>query len=370
LKLHYGTYFDPASTGTWSGLQPSGPRGFSFYWTDLNLNGQPDAPPIDKYEIPAGTNPLTMLSTTFKQQINPDLKNPYTREIIAQVEHEMLPHFKVGLMYIYRDRENFTASQNYDQATGTYWYLLEQHPEWWVPFTTTVPAYLGFPAQNVTVYYRKLTAPLSFGVLTNVPEQKYRYQGLELTFVKRMHSGWSLGGSLNYSFQWDNGSFSNPNNRVYAEGRRGVPWWAKLYGTFQVPYGFVMSFIYNHTEGGYWGRSVSVSAPTAWIQANGVASGSQSVTIEDPDVRRNVSTDNMDFRVEKEFPIGKIGRLGVFADVFNLFGSVYPSIGVNPGGTWNPVDNNSSTGTYTPGQMRVTGISGVRSYRFSIRFNF
>ena len=101
-----------------------------------------------------------------------------------------------------------------------------------------------------------------------------------------------------------------------------------------------------------------------------MASGSVSVTVEDPDARQNVSTDNMDFRVEKEFPVGNLGRLGLFVDIFNLFGAVYPSIGVNPGGTWSPVDNNSSVGTYTPGQMRVTGMSGVRSFRFSIRFNF
>ncbi|MBM3293692.1 MAG: hypothetical protein FJY82_04120 [Candidatus Aminicenantes bacterium] len=370
LKIHYGTYFDPAATGTWSGLQPSGPRTFNMYWTDLNLNGQPDAPPVDSYVIPAGTNPLTMLSTTFKQQINSDLNNPYTREVIAQVEHELFPHLKVGLNFIYRDRKDFTAYLNYDQASGTHWNLLEQHPEWWVPFTTTVPAYLGFPAETVTVYYRKLTSPATFTVLTNVPEQKFRYQGLELTFSKRMHKGWSLGGNFNYSYQWNNGSFTNPNTRVNAETRAGIPWWAKLYGTFKIPYGFILSFIYTHTEGGYWGRSVSVSAPTAWIQANGVASGSVSITIERPDTRRNVATDNTDFRIEKEFPIGNIGRLGVFADIFNLFGSVYPSIVVNPAGTWSPVDNNSSVGTYTPGQMRVTGISGVRSYRFSIRFNF
>jgi hypothetical protein len=370
VKLHYGTYFDPAMTGTWSGLQPSGPVSFTFYWTDLNLNGQPDAPPVDKYELPAGTNPLTMLSTTFKQQIDPNLDNPYTREIIARVEHEALPHLKLGLAYIYRDRKNFTASLNYDSATGTYWNLLEQHPEWWVPFTTTVPAYLGFPAKTVTVYYRSLNAPLSFGVLTNVPQQKFRYQGLELTFVKRMHNGWSLGGSFNYSYQWSSGGFANPNSRVNAGGRGGTPWWAKLYGTFKVPYGFIMSFIYTHTEGGFWGRSVSISAPTAWIQANNVVSGTVSATIEDPDTRQNVSNDNMDFRIEKEFPIGKIGRLGIFADIFNLFGAVYPSITVNPGGTWNPVGNNSDQGTYTPGLMKVTGMSGVRSYRFSIRFNF
>jgi hypothetical protein len=370
LKLHYGTYFDPVSTGIWTDLVPYTNVSYTLYWWDLNLNGQPDEPPIDKYEIPAGTNPLTLLSTEFKKQIDPHLKNPYTREIIAQIESELLPNFKLGLAYIYRDRKNITASLNYDSATGTYWNLLEQHPEWWVPFTTTVPGYLNFPAREVTVYYRTLTAPLNFGVLTNVPQQKYHYHGIELTFDKRMSKGWSLGGNISYSYQWSTGSFLNPNNRVNAEARQGRPWWGKLYGTFNAPLGFVMSFIYTHIEGTYWGRTVSISAPTAWINANQVVKGSISVNVEPPDTDRNPATDNCDFRIEKVFQISNVGRVGLFVDVLNLFGSIYPDIIQNPGGTWKPVDNNSSQGTYTPGQIRVTALNGVRSFRFSIRFDF
>jgi hypothetical protein len=371
LKLHYGTYFDPASTGTWSGLQPTSPIGFSYYWTDLNGNGQPDSPPTDSYALTPGQNPLTMLSKTFKQQIDPNLKDPYTREFIAGIEHELFPFLKVGLTYVYRDHKNFTASLNYDTASGTYWNLLSQHPEWWVPFTTTVPAYGGFPARQVTVYYRSNNAPATFGVLTNVPEMKSTYSGLEFAFEKRMHDGWSLGGSFNYSYQWSNGAFTGPNTRINAEGRQGtVPWWVKLYGTFNIPYGFVASFIYLHTEGTYWGRSVSVSAPTAWITANNVNSGTVSATIEAPDGRLNVASDDMSFRIEKEFKVGSFGRLGVFADVFNLLGSQYISVPVNPAGTWKPTDNNTDQGTYTAGNQKPTGISGVRNYRLSIRFSF
>lgn len=371
LKLHYGTYFDAASTGTWSGLQPTSPIGFSFYWTDINGNGQPDAPPFDTYVLRPGQNPLTMLSTTFKQQIDPTLKNPYTREFIAGLDHELLPFLKVSLTYIYRDHKNFTASLNYDQTSGTYWNLLEQHPEWWVPFTTTVPAYGGFPAEQVTVYYRSNNAPATFGVLTNVPQMKSTYSGLELAFEKRNHDGWSLGGSFNYSYQWSYGNFTSPNTRINAEGRQGtVPLYAKLYGTFKIPYGFVASFIYLHAEGTFWGRSVSVSAPTAWITANKVNAGTVNATIEAPDERQNVSTDNMDFRIEKEFKLGSFGRLGVFADVFNLLGAQYINVPVNPAGTWKPTDNNTDQGTYTPATMKISGISGIRSFRLSVRFSF
>ena len=371
LKLHYGTYFDATATGAYSSLQPTSPIGFSYYWTDINKNGQPDAPPIDSYALQPGQNPLTMLSTTFKSQIDPNLKNPYTREFIAGLDHELFPYLKVSLTYIYRDHKNFTANLNYDAVTGTYWNLLEQHPDWWVPFTTTVPAYGGFPARQVTVYYRSNNAPAVFGVLTNVPQMKSTYSGLELAFEKRMHNGWSLGGSFNYSYMWSNGSFTNPNTRINAEGRQGtVPWYLKLYGTFKIPYGFVASFIYVHSEGTFWGRTVNVSAPTAWITANNVNAGTVNATIEASDGRQNRSDDNMDFRIEKEFKLGNFGRLGVFADVFNLLGAQYINVPVNPAGTWKPTDNNSDQGTYTPANMKVSGIAGVRSYRLSLRFSF
>lgn len=372
LKLHYGIYYDPQNTG-FSGLQPSGPYSFNFWWWDTNLNGLPDKPGTDAYVMKSGQNPANMLSTQFKLGLDPNIKFPYTHEFIGQIEHELFPFLKVGGNLIYRDRQNIQGGLLYDLNQNSYWNLLEQHPEYWVPFTTTVPAYSGttFPAQTVTVYYRSNNAPASFNKTTNVPQQKSRYTGFELTWEKRMHDGWSLGGSFSWSYQWNNGSFSNPNTRVNAETRAGVPWWFKLYGTFNIPYGFVASFIYLHTEGGYWGRTVSVSAPSSWITANNVQSGSIGVNVETPDMRRNVASDNMDFRLEKSFQIGKIGRLGVFADVFNLFGAQYPTVIMNPAGTWAPTaEGANQSGTFTPASLKVSGISGVRTYKFSARFSF
>lgn len=370
FKLSYGHYYTAAATGTWSSLQPAGPNAFSFYWWDLNQNGQPDLPTLDKYQLIPGQNPAMMLSTEFKQRIDPNLKNEYTRELIARIEHELFPHFKVGVAYIYRNRRNFSAYLRYDRETGKYWNTLEAAPEWWAPFTTTVPAYGSFPARTVTVYYMSKQAPPVFTVLTNVPQQKYRYNGFELSFEKRMYNGWYLGGSFNYHYVWSNGGFGTPNARVNAEGRRDIPWWLKLYGVFELPYGFRLSFIYNYSAGGYWGRSVTVYAPTSWINKNNVQGGGVGVTIEPPDLRKGQHSNSMDFRIEKEFSIWALGKLGVFVDIFNLFGQIYPSIPQNPGGTWRPVAENSDQGTYTPGQMKVTGIGGVRSFKLSFRFTF
>ncbi len=57
--------------------------------------------------------------------------------------------------------------------------------------------------------------------------------------------------------------------------------------------------------------------------------------------------DNVDFRHEKEFSLGKSGRLEVFLDVFNLLGSNKINIVHNPGGTWKPADANTNVGVFT-----------------------
>ena len=178
-----------------------------------------------------------------------------------------------------------------------------------------------------------------------------------------MHDGWSLGGSFNYSYQWNNGSFSNPNTRINAEGpRRAFPGGSSSTARSTSPTASSPPSSISTRKAATGAGRVSVSAPSAWITANNVQSGSIGVTIETPDMRQNVASDNMDFRLEKSFQIGKIGRLGFFVDIFNLFGAQYPSVIMNPAGTWAPTaEGANQSGTFTPASLKVSGISGVEN---------
>ena len=88
----------------------------------------PDMPGVDAYVMKSGQNPALMLSTTFKRQLDPDIKFPYTNEFISQIEHELFPFLKVGGNFIYRARKNFQGSLFYDEASATYWNLLDSIP--------------------------------------------------------------------------------------------------------------------------------------------------------------------------------------------------------------------------------------------------
>jgi len=387
LKASWGLYAEGLPTWHFDGFVPIYVSSYGYYWWDKNGNGQPDLPGIDDYKYIEGwENPTYLAGTDYLQKISKDIKIPYEHQFILGVDHELLPDLRVSLNYTYKKRRDEMTMWLYDRATSRYW---STDTQYWAPFTTTVPAVGDFPAKEVTVYYLKADHPETFTRATNVPNDmlKERYQSIEFSFEKRMSKGWSLGGSVVYTdlkgnveYAWGepNGGnfFQTPN---YATSRYGtlnfsIPWIIKLFGSYTFPGGFVGSFIYVHLDGNGWGRTITVEPPASWREANGIweFETSNTVNLEAPGTRRNQGSDNVDLRIEKEFIIGKLGRLGLFVDIFNALGYHSFSANVNPGGLWLPdAEGTNSTGKYIKertGFNTITG--GVRTFKLSARFNF
>jgi hypothetical protein len=382
LKLAFGQFSEQLPTSTFSAAYPGGSGAFNFYWWDQNNNGQPDAPPIDKYQQ-YGASPTTMLSTLYKSRIDPNIKTPYANEFSIGLEHELFPNLRVSLNYIFQDRQNVVEDVLFDLETNQRWDTYNAAQGWWIPFNTTIPAYGAFPAKDVTMYFMSKSAPAQVTRLINVPEAKRIFQGLEFSFNKRLADGWQLGGSVvysslkgNYSFAYSGNSwtaaFSNPNWYTNIDGTipDAMPLVIKLYGSFVLPYNFVASFFLTHQSGTPWGRTVTVAPPTAWVAANNAQALSYAVQVEPNGTRWRAADDNLDVRIEKSVKLGRFGKLGFFVDVFNLLGSQSLNLQVNPGGTWKPADAGTTAGTYTPGSMIVTGVNGTRIFKFSLRFTF
>ncbi|MBM3311054.1 MAG: TonB-dependent receptor [Candidatus Aminicenantes bacterium] len=382
LKASWARQAEGLPTGVFSGQHPIGARGYSFYWWDQNGNGAPDLPGVDRYQH-FGSSPLAMLSTAYLDAIDPEVKIPYNDEIMIGVEHELFRNFRIGARYIYKDRKNLMAAIYYDRTTAKYWNTYEAAPQYWVPFTTTIPASGDFPARTVTMYFMSNTAPATFTRISNVPEAKMKYQNVELTFDKRMSGGWQLGGSVTISELLGNypltvgsmytfGTFQQPNYSINQYGRMPLdrPLMIKLYGTFTLPYRLLASFFYRHQSGTPWTRTVTVVPPSAWAAANNTNTLSWTINVDPSGTYRLKSSDNVDFRLEKEFPVMGIGTLGLFADVFNLFGYTELYTTSNPGGTWRPDDANTTAGTFAAAWTGITGHTGQRVFKFSVRFAF
>jgi hypothetical protein len=358
--------------------------GFDFSWWDDNHNGVPDVPGPggDHYAVLYDESPLNMVSTAYLNSVDPKLRMPYTLEYTAGTEYELIKDLNLGVRYIHKDRKNVLASVLWDQDTGQYWYTHDQAPQWWIPFTTTVPAYGNFPARQVTMYFLSNDAPDQYFRLTNVPEGVMKYHSVEVSFDKRLANGWQLGGSVTFSKSTGNYpvsyaswasfyNFASPNSFVNAYGDLPYsrPLVIKLFGSFSLPYNFLFSFFYMHTDGSPWGRTVKVQPPAGWAEDNNVSDTPYTVYVEPPGSRRNESVDDVDFRLEKDFKVGP-GKIGLYMDIFNLLGAYTLTVAQNPGGTWRPTDNNTSEGTYTPGSTGLRGFAGSRQVRFSLLYRF
>lgn len=384
FKVSWGRYAEGLMTDNIP-QPPVAPANFQFRWWDTNANQQPDLPGVDDYLFVIGaSNPSYMVGEAYKDAIDPDIKIPYEHQFVAGFDHELFPDFKLSVNYTYKTRRNEMVNVYYDRPTGEYWSFDDSY---WVPFNTTVPAYAGFPATEVTVYYRKAVHPELYLRTTNLPNDKLkqRYSSFELSFNKRMSKGWSLGGSvvytdlkgnLEYSGGYAQGAFRDPN---YATNRYGelafsMPLIIKLYGTVSLPLGVNTSFFYQYLDGAGWGRTVNVQAPASWRAANGIdpSQPTNTVILEPAGTRRNQNTQSFDLRIEKEFVLGpRLGRISAFVDIFNAFGLMSFTAAVNPAGLWVPDAEGSTTGTYTPGRTGFNAITGgVINFKFSLRYTF
>jgi len=382
LKLSFTHQAENFPTGTFSGMYPLTWRSFTFNWWDLNNNGKPDLPGIDHYEEAYGQSPLPMVSKAYLEAIDPDVKVPYINEYTVSLEHELFKDFLLSIRYVRKERKRVLGSVLYDKQSGRYWYKYELAPEWWIPFTTIVPAYKDFPAKKVTLYFLSENAPPTYYRLTNIPEGTTKYNGVEISFEKRMSHGWHLGGSItiskskgNYPVTWATFttlyalSHANAFVNSYGELPYSRPLVIKLYGTFKFPYDFIFSFFYQHNDGTAWGRSVTVYPPEEWAKTHRVKSIGYNILAEPRGTRRNEATDSLDVRIEKDFKLGP-GILGVYVDIFNVLGMYTLTVASNPGGIWRPVDENTTEGVYVPGSTGLRGYNGARTVRFSILYKF
>ncbi len=376
LKLSYARYSEQVPVMWFSEVLPAVMGQYEFNWWDLNQNGQPDSPGTDYYEYRWGLGDFKLPDIEYlSQMVDRGLHAPIHNEITAGIEHQLFKDFAVKMTYIHKKKTDLFGWAKYDLESGRYWYKLEQAPDWYVPFTTVVPAYGAFPEQQVTVYFMSEYSPYESMVYikTNIPEQFVKYDGLELAFDKRFNHGWSLGGSLTLSRTTSQSCGDSPNDFVNTPGRDSydVPFMLKLYGTFNLPYGFIASFFMNYRVGYPWGRSVEIVPPEDWAASNHVVPWSVWVMLEPNGTRREQDFTNVDFHLEKEVRL-PYGTIGAFVDIYNLFGNKVVNYGLNPISTWFPTEEGTANGTYNLdyNYKRVTSISATRVFKFSIRYRF
>ena len=162
-------------------------------------------------------------------------------------------------------------------------------------------------------------------MVRNVPDGRNAYLTWEIDARRRMHRGWSLVAGFSHTWvrEFARGYFGQvvranvypltPNDLINtAEGGRHEfrIWSARVFGTYEGPFGLRITPYLRHQSGQPYGRTFSVRT--------GLNIGSLTVLAEPIGTRRMDHVTLVDMRVEKAFVLGAGRRLSAFVDGFNL----------------------------------------------------
>ncbi len=310
LRAHYGRYAD-------------GLFGGQFEFMDLS-NQHPKI--IAEVLGPNNFNEIDRRDPSTNVGLDPNIKQSYVDQFLVGFEREIASDFSATAQYIRRNFRDFMGFVD----TGSI-YAPTQKPD---------PGPDGTAGTSddgaLLTVYNKTNPGHEFMLFTN-PANAFRdYDGFQLIGTKRYSHNWQATMSYTWSHArgtadnrggtnsggggtqglGQNGGFSNPNHAINIDGNmRFDPTNAlKLEGTYTVPAlgGFNLSAVYRYTTGLAWGRVATI---------RGLTQGSESVRIEPIGTRRTDAVNNIDFRVEKTFPLGSNSsrRVGVYLDLFNMF---------------------------------------------------
>jgi hypothetical protein len=387
LRSSFSRYSDYMSLGYVRGLSPFLPtRSHSFVWYDEDGKGTVDA--TDTYAL--YQDDFRIYKSEFiSKRVAADIKAPSVGELTFGLSQEIVRDLSVSARYTSKTQKDIIENVLYDPATGAAWYQAGgATADWWVPFTTSIPATGEYPVTPVTVYYRSEAAPAVFDQLRNVPELKRKYSGIELTVRKRMSDNWQFFGSVVWSRATGNAglgpdassgysplagspnTFVNvlPNSRLDLDRPSAI----RLLATYRFPLDLYLTMMYTRRSGAPWARTVTVLPPDDWAVVNNIVVEPVTVFLESPGSRRFAAEQSLDARLEKEFLFRNRKRLTFTADVFNLLGKKSGLLDLDDGGFWYPAAANSSLGTrvLSPTFGKYLSLLGTRSVRLSLSVQF
>jgi len=245
--------------------------------------------------------------------IDPHLKNTYTLQSTAYLEHQLAPSFAVRTGFVWDGRRQVSGNINLNRPFWAYN----------VPVTVTDPGPDGklgtaddgksYTVYNLSPAYSSLS-PVN--ETTNIAGTNSTYYTWEITAVKRDAGGkWSLQAS--YAKTWNDqtnlstGSSFTPNQLINTQNGLNVftNWQAKLNSTVKLKWGILLTPVLRVQSGIPFGRTFVASTNY----------GSATVLAEPFGAERTGNIPIFDLRSEKQFHIRDRFTLTGFFDLYNIF---------------------------------------------------
>jgi hypothetical protein len=237
-------------------------------------------------------------------EIDPDLKQPYTHELTAGIDRELLPSLRLSVSFTYRQERNQYGSTNIGVPLSAY-------------------SLVGLPdlgrdglansGDERTVFVWD-QAPGSLGRdffrITNSDALNREYRGLEITAAKRFSNRWQMLAGYTLSRAVANAtSIDNPNSLVNSRGvtdfdRTHI---FKIAGTYLLPYDVAVSGNVRTQSG----------APVARTATYRLTQGNVTIDVEPRGSARLEPMTLVDARLAKTFKV-KTHQVELLLDAYNL----------------------------------------------------
>jgi outer membrane receptor protein involved in Fe transport len=313
FKIHYGKYIENLVTAKFITLAPK-PDLEGYLWGPIYN---------DWYGGNYGDEWVYVWSYNYgatTTSVDPDISMPYMHQFTVGIEREVMKDLSVGINYIYRLNTNLIDRV---LTNGTF------EPKIFIDDETGIE-YTVYSQTNKDENQYLITNPKKgdYGIVNVKPYRKY--SGIEFLINKKFSNNWTLLASYVYSKStgtmdnWydgigANGSFNSsifedPNPQINAEGRLTIDptHMVKIQGSIALPWDINFGFYFSFITGNAYNRLLYVSKEIS-------QSGKIFYADERGSVYRYPDKTNLDLRVQKDFKLGDRFKIGIFADIFNVF---------------------------------------------------
>ena len=341
----------------------------------------------------ANFTPGNTVPGVSRYTVNSDATSSRTWELLATVDHELLPDFSVGLNATYRKYNHFSWNPAYytngaygDYTVGGQNVVRDFNLYGVAGQIPTSYQGIDFGAGAGRDYYLLNVGYGNTPYLIHELNTNYEtYWGLDLVFNKRLTNRWMFDGSLSYmdqKYHYGNG-YTNPSNLWAQQDQLYAPalglasgkinqyifshWMAKFEGLYQLPLDFNVSFTFNARAGHVIPQYISIT-DRRWANAYNRSTGSLYLNVFGKQTLPVFYQLNM--RLEKMVKLGE-GRIYLMADCFNLLNSSIVNRRYDKNyGTYSI----SATGviSYSPyaNNYNINEILNPRIARLGVRFQF
>jgi hypothetical protein len=367
LRASFARYAGQLPTGDGGWDNPLGTTFLEYDWRDANADeivqlGEVDLQNLRNFSGVDPNDPGAVAASVH--EIDPDYHSNKDTEIVAGLERELMPNLSVSAAYTWRKSTDLTASQ---LLSGYYWYS-------WIG-VTSADYHQGAPVTangfTATPYVVNdgVADRISGGLLLrNRPDFSRTFQGVELSFVKRMANNWMGRAALSFN-DWKEevgpGALINPSHTdldPQIDGGQSIPfsagsgknyytnakWQVNINGLYQLPAGFEIA-------ANLFGRQ-GYPKPVYMILDTGALDGELKVlAVSEADQERLPDLWNLDARLAKNFTFGKTHLI--------LAGELFNALNANTALYRNPQANGTTFN-------RLDEILAPRIARLSARISF